>query len=282
MRAQGESGDTKGGSQSSLIHQHYWSAAQDMPGAAGLATQLSCFRTSIELIDRWIARLGLQRVSRPSFGPMLRMVLVLCVLLPPGSNAQQSGCAATPGTYESATSTIVCASFTSSPPTCEVVFSSLPAFTGLSSFFITIEIANSDFGSSNEYVSAVLVGGQTLGTDFLKDDGADNQCDKMSRILDLTAVPIGAVSSAGDLTSCSAFSMLVVAPAPKSREANGIVFELEIDLGRCNDLHPGDPMRTWQERGYGSACPSESEVWNACAKFCFRIWLTSFSLRMSE
>ena len=198
MRAQGESGDTKGGS--SLIHQHYWSAAQDMPGAAGLATQLSCFRTSIELIDRWIARLGLQRVSRPSFGPMLRMVLVLCVLLPPGSNAQQSGCAATPGTYESATSTIVCASFTSSPPTCEVVFSSLPAFTGLSSFFITIEIANSDFGSSNEYVSAVLVGGQTLGTDFLKDDGADNQCDKMSRILDLTAVPIGAVSSAGDLT----------------------------------------------------------------------------------
>jgi len=183
-----------------LIHQHYWSAAQDMPGAAGLATQLSCFRTSIELIDRWIARLGLQRVSRPSFGPMLQMVLVLCVLLPPGSNAQQSGCAATPGTYESATSTIVCASFTSSPPTCEVVFSSLPAFTGLSSFFITIEIANSDFGSSNEYVSAVLVGGQTLGTDFLKDDGADNQCDKMSRILDLTAVPIGAVSSGGDLT----------------------------------------------------------------------------------
>ena len=182
-------------------HQHYWSAAQNMSGAAaGLAVLISQDQTSIELIGQRIAGLGRQRVPRPSFRPMLWMLLVLCFLLPHDSNAQESGCAATPGTYESATSTIVCGSLTSSPPTCEVVFSSLPASTGLSSFFITIEIANSDFGSSNEYVSAVLVGGQTLGTDFLKDDGTDNQCNKMSRILDLTAVPIGAVSSAGDLT----------------------------------------------------------------------------------
>jgi len=95
--------------------------------------------------------------------------------------------------------------------------------------------------------------------------------------VDLAGTNASALLGAGATTS-----MEKALHYAKSREANGIVLELEIDLGRCNDLHPGDPMRTWQERGYGSACPSESEVWNACAKFCFRIWLTSFSLRMSE
>ncbi len=129
------------------------------------------------------------------------LVLVLFLLLLYSSNAQQSGCAAKQGIYESAVSTMVCASLLSSPPTCEVVLSSLPKSTGLSSFFITVEIANSDFSSEGEYISAVILGGQTLGNliSDLKYDGADTQCNKMSKILDLTEVPIDTVSSAGEL-----------------------------------------------------------------------------------
>jgi hypothetical protein len=130
-----------------------------------------------------------------------RLALVLFLLLLHKSNAQQSGCAAKQGTYESAVSTMVCASLLSSPPMCEVVFSSLPKSTGLSSFLITVEIANSDFSSEGEYISAVILGGQTLGnliTD-LKYDGADAQCNKMSKILDLAEVPMDTLSSAGEL-----------------------------------------------------------------------------------
>ena len=39
-------------------------------------------------------------------------------------------------------------------------------------------------------------------------------------------------------TSGATTSMEKALHYAKSREANGIVFELEIDLGRCNDLHP--------------------------------------------
>ena len=129
------------------------------------------------------------------------LVLVLFLLLLYSSNAQQSGCAAKQGTYESAVSTMVCASLLSSPPTCQVVFSSLPKSTGLSSFFITVEIANSDFSSEGEYISAVNLGSQTLGNliSDLKYDGADAQCNKMSKILDLAEVPMDTVSSAGEL-----------------------------------------------------------------------------------
>ena len=70
---------------------------------------------------------------------------------------------------------------------------------GLSSFFITVEIANSDFSSSSEYISAVFLGGQTVGGDYMTSDGEDSRCDKMSKILDLEPVPMGAVSPAGEL-----------------------------------------------------------------------------------
>ena len=129
------------------------------------------------------------------------LVLVLFLLLLYNSHAQQSGCAAKQGTYESAVSTMVCASLLSSPPTCEVVFSSLPKSTGLSAFFITVEVANSDFSSEGEYISGVILGGQTFGnliTD-LKYDGADAQCNKVSKILDLAEVPMDTVTSAGEL-----------------------------------------------------------------------------------
>ena len=128
------------------------------------------------------------------------LVIVLFLLLQCNSNAQQSACAATQGTCESAISTMVCASLLSSPPTCEVFFSSLPTSTGLSSFFITVEIAHSDFSNEGEYISAVILGGQTPGRDYLKVDGAVNQCNNLSKILDLK-VPMDTVSSAGELMS---------------------------------------------------------------------------------
>ena len=34
----------------------------------------------------------------------------------------------------------------------------------------------------------------------------------------------------------------------------GVIFELEVDLGRCKELNQGDPMmKTWQSHGYDSA-----------------------------
>ena len=156
------------------------------------------------------------------------LVLVLFSLLLYSSNAQQSGCAATQGTYESANLTMVCASLLASPPTCEVVFSSLPKSTGLSSFFITVEIANSDFSSENEYISAVILGGQTLGRDYLKYDGADDQCNKMSKILDLAAVPMDTVSSAGDLIVRIESSLGV-----NSNECDGSYLHARVKLTTC-------------------------------------------------
>jgi hypothetical protein len=123
---------------------------------------------------------------------------------------------------------MVCASLLSSPPTCEVVFSSLPSSTGISSFFITVEIANSDFSSEGEYISAVILGNQTLGRDYLKFDGADNQCNKMSKILDLAAVPMGTVSSAGEL-----FVRIEASLGVNSNECDGSYLYASVKLATC-------------------------------------------------
>ena len=40
----------------------------------------------------------------------------------------------------------------------------------------------------------------------------------------------------------------------KGKEANGVVLELKIDLGRCKELRVNDPMmRSWQDQGFDSA-----------------------------
>ena len=185
------------------------------------------------------------------------LVLVLFLLLLYNSNAQQSGCAATQGTYESAISTMICASLLSSPPTCEVVFSSLPKSTGLSSFFITVEIANSDFSSEGEYISAVILGGQPLGNliSDLKYDGADAQCNKMSKILDLAEVPMDTVSSAGELIVRIEASLGV-----NSNECDGSYLYAIVKLTTCTGrillcgrelvcaLHPQERARTRRAR----------------------------------
>ena len=92
---------------------------------------------------------------------------------------------------------MLCKSSVSSAAACEAVFSSLDPQSTLT---ITIEIANTDFASSSEYVSAVIVGGQTIGTNYLTTGGEDDNCPKMSRILDAEALPAGVVSVDGALT----------------------------------------------------------------------------------
>ena len=43
-------------------------------------------------------------------------------------------------------------------------------------------------------------------------------------------------------------------PYAKNEEANGVILKLEIDLGKCKELKPNDPMMTtWQHNGYDSA-----------------------------
>lgn len=79
------------------------------------------------------------------------------------------------------TITKLCTSSDGTEPQCEVVFSDLDP---QETFNITIEIGNTDFSSSGEYVSAVIVGGQTIGTKYLDDGGSDKECSKMSKILD--------------------------------------------------------------------------------------------------
>jgi hypothetical protein len=84
----------------------------------------------------------------------------------------------------------------SSEQACTVVFTSLPVG---SRPLITIEVANTDFDGSDEYVSRVVVGGQTIGTNYLTSGGLATRCDVMSKIVDAQAAPAGTVSAAGEL-----------------------------------------------------------------------------------
>ena len=76
---------------------------------------------------------------------------------------------------------------------CEVVFSSFSLDMQMARVLVTIEIANTDFGSSNEYISSITVGGTRVGGHYLEHDGVDGECTKMSRVLD--AVPVEMVDA---------------------------------------------------------------------------------------
>jgi hypothetical protein len=74
----------------------------------------------------------------------------------------------------------------------------------------------------------VILGGQTLGRDYLKNDGEDNQCNKMSKILDLAAVPMDTVSSAGELIVRIEASLGV-----NSNECDGSYLRARVKLTTC-------------------------------------------------
>jgi len=89
---------------------------------------------------------------------------------------------------------MVCSGTSSSAPSCQVTFRNIPP-----SVRITIEVANTDFSGSNEYITSITAGSVSMGTRFLASGGADGQCDRMSRILDSEPVPSSAVTG-GELT----------------------------------------------------------------------------------
>ena len=93
--------------------------------------------------------------------------------------------------------TMLCTDTQRSYPACQVVFASLePGSRPL----ITVEVANSDFGGTNEYVDKVTVGGATVGERYLQNSGEDSKCDKMSKIIDSVQTPLaGAVDANGEL-----------------------------------------------------------------------------------
>lgn len=78
-----------------------------------------------------------------------------------------------------------------------MVFSGLPP---LSNPTITIEIANTDFSAPSEYVAQVLVGGIVLGVNYLTEGGEDDNCAKLTKIVDGQVAPYGAVTAEGNLT----------------------------------------------------------------------------------
>ena len=94
-----------------------------------------------------------------------------------------------------------CTSAASSGPSCQVTFASLqPGSTPI----VTIDVAHTDFGAQNKYVSNVTIGSHAIGTIGLQGNikGAGegvNNCDRMSKIVDAVVSPAGAVSATGEL-----------------------------------------------------------------------------------
>ena len=72
------------------------------------------------------------------------------------------------------------------------------------------------------------------------------------------AFPAGGAFVQGAFASAPAFGAAPAFRAPavggRGRPYGGCVLELKVDLGRCKELRPGDPMmRTWHQHGFDSA-----------------------------
>jgi len=88
---------------------------------------------------------------------------------------------------------MVCSSSASSAPSCTVTFSNVASS---SQQRLTIDVRNSDFDSSSEYISSVRVGSQSMS--FL-DNYRKADCGT-SRIMDSVLVPSSQISASGQLT----------------------------------------------------------------------------------
>ena len=101
---------------------------------------------------------------------------------------------------------LVCSDTRGAAPFCEVTFSGIPPGVSVA---LTIEVANTDFSGSDEYISSVLAGSLSMGSGFLASGGQDNNCGKMDRILDDVQVLIdrgrGAIRLATDGHSIRVF-----------------------------------------------------------------------------
>ena len=86
-------------------------------------------------------------------------------------------------------------------PACEAFIPLVPA-SRASEMQVSVRVANSDFADSDEHVTSVWIGNEPLvrlGGPFLVFDGEDNNCAKMSLILDGITVPWGRLSVGGQL-----------------------------------------------------------------------------------
>jgi hypothetical protein len=94
--------------------------------------------------------------------------------------------------------TVLCTSTTTEAPACEKILLEL-ALQHKINLAITIEVAMTDFSSSSEKITGVFLGGQQIGSEYLVDGGADDNCARMDKILDAVEVPQGSVTAAGEL-----------------------------------------------------------------------------------
>jgi hypothetical protein len=93
--------------------------------------------------------------------------------------------------------TRVCTSTTAAGPVCEVKFSELPlASTG---FSLTIAVINTDFGSEDEVVSAVYIGGRKVGGPFLSSGGKDSACSEKTVIVHALDLAPDSFSAQGEV-----------------------------------------------------------------------------------
>jgi hypothetical protein len=92
--------------------------------------------------------------------------------------------------------TLVCSSTNSGGgPSCTVTFN-VPAFASYSNFRLTVNVVNTDFDGSDEYISSVSVGSHSMNFTHY-DKAAD--C-SISKILDSVAIPSSQISGSGQVT----------------------------------------------------------------------------------
>jgi hypothetical protein len=115
----------------------------------------------------------------------------------------------------------VCSSTTDRQPSCMVTFSAL----GAGTYFITIDLENSDFDDSSEYISSLTLGSQSMS---FSDNYRYADCGT-SRIMDSVLVPSSAISG-GQLTVTIQTSYEVNGAA--AGQCNGITLYAAVSL--CN------------------------------------------------
>ena len=114
------------------------------------------------------------------------------------AGADRCGCEPGYAHSEFVSASYVCSSHATSAPSCEVVISGLTTGSGFETR-ITIDVVNTDFSSSDEYISSVMAGSYSLGSGFLASGGEDDYCGMKSRILDAVLVP-GSAITGGQMT----------------------------------------------------------------------------------
>lgn len=90
-----------------------------------------------------------------------------------------------------------CSSAESSRPSCQVEIASIPPGALL---FLTVDVLNTDFADTDEFITSVTASGRKLGESFLVSGGSDQECDTHSRILELAQLDASLLASTNSLS----------------------------------------------------------------------------------